>query len=271
MPSSARAAFDKGQAFFKQERWDEAIAAYRAAAKKDPDQLFEAGKWGKENGLEKEAEKIFKRVLKFDKDHAGANQALRHLLSGPTQVFSCQRRHGDPTLGVHQPAVREIAEDLETRRATAQLFAAGRERLHHPVDQVRAHGVTDVHEDVHDVFEFEPRTGRVGGDVARAFGRCLAGQPRREPGSTDKIRKNSKIGVLPQRRERIHNHDFVDHRRDEILVLGLRICAAARLDRVSAAGCQRAGPDHQQKRASHDGFICTKSRAKCVRCAPPST
>lgn len=46
------------------------------AAKKDPDQLFEAGKWGKENGLEKEAEKIFKRVLKFDKDHAGANQAL---------------------------------------------------------------------------------------------------------------------------------------------------------------------------------------------------
>ena len=46
------------------------------AAKKDPDQLYEAGKWGKENGLTKEADKIFKRVLKFDKNHAGANMAL---------------------------------------------------------------------------------------------------------------------------------------------------------------------------------------------------
>ena len=46
------------------------------AAKKDPDQLYEAGKWGKENGLTKEADKIFKRVLKFDENHAGANTAL---------------------------------------------------------------------------------------------------------------------------------------------------------------------------------------------------
>ena len=46
------------------------------AAKKDPDQLFAAGEWAKDNGLEKEAEKIFKRVIKFDKGHAGANLAL---------------------------------------------------------------------------------------------------------------------------------------------------------------------------------------------------
>lgn len=46
------------------------------AAKKDPDQLYEAGKWGKENGLTKEADKIFKRVLKFDENHVGANTAL---------------------------------------------------------------------------------------------------------------------------------------------------------------------------------------------------
>jgi hypothetical protein len=46
------------------------------AAKKDPDQLFEAGKWGTDNGLEKEAKKIYERVLKFDKEHFGANTAL---------------------------------------------------------------------------------------------------------------------------------------------------------------------------------------------------
>ena len=46
------------------------------AAKKDPDQLFEAGTWAKENGLEKDAKRIWQRVLKFAKDHEAANVAL---------------------------------------------------------------------------------------------------------------------------------------------------------------------------------------------------
>ena len=52
------------------------LKSLERAAKKDPEQLYEAGKWGQENGLEKEAEKIFKRVVKLDKDHAGAQLAL---------------------------------------------------------------------------------------------------------------------------------------------------------------------------------------------------
>ena len=36
MPN-ARLAFDKGQAFFEQRKWDEALAAFRAAAEKDPE------------------------------------------------------------------------------------------------------------------------------------------------------------------------------------------------------------------------------------------
>ena len=46
------------------------------AAKKDPDQLFEAGKWAKDNGLDKDAKRIWQRVLKFAKDHEAANVAL---------------------------------------------------------------------------------------------------------------------------------------------------------------------------------------------------
>lgn len=47
-----------------------------SAAKKDPDALFEAGKWAKEANLEKDATRIFKKVLKLAKDHAGANTEL---------------------------------------------------------------------------------------------------------------------------------------------------------------------------------------------------
>lgn len=45
-------------------------------AKKDPDALFNAGKWAKEVNLEKDAVRIFKKVLKLDKDHLGAHTAL---------------------------------------------------------------------------------------------------------------------------------------------------------------------------------------------------
>jgi tetratricopeptide (TPR) repeat protein len=86
MPSSARAAFDKGQAFFKQERWDEAIAAYRAAAKKDPEMsvawcgigLAETMKNG---GRPCEAAYgPFKRCLELNPDHARAHFGLGDVL-----------------------------------------------------------------------------------------------------------------------------------------------------------------------------------------------
>lgn len=45
-------------------------------AKKDPDALFNAGKWALEVELRKDATRIFKKVLKLDKNHAGAHTAL---------------------------------------------------------------------------------------------------------------------------------------------------------------------------------------------------
>lgn len=45
-------------------------------AKKDPDALYNAGKWAKEMNLEKDATRIFNKVLKLDKDHLGAHTAL---------------------------------------------------------------------------------------------------------------------------------------------------------------------------------------------------
>ena len=50
------------------------------AAKKDPDALYEAGKWAKEQELDKDAKRIFKRVLKLDANHAGANTAMGNAL-----------------------------------------------------------------------------------------------------------------------------------------------------------------------------------------------
>ncbi|MFT4840833.1 MAG: hypothetical protein ACI8UD_000383 [Planctomycetota bacterium] len=51
-----------------------------SAAKKDPEALFEAGKWAQEANLEKDAERIFKKVLKLAKDHVGANTELGNQL-----------------------------------------------------------------------------------------------------------------------------------------------------------------------------------------------
>tara|TARA_R110002094_G_scaffold63668_3_gene73953 strand:+ start:3566 stop:4927 length:1362 start_codon:yes stop_codon:yes gene_type:complete len=51
-----------------------------SAAKKDPDALFEAGKWAKEANLEKDSKRIFQKVLKLAKDHAGANSELGNQL-----------------------------------------------------------------------------------------------------------------------------------------------------------------------------------------------
>ncbi|MBL8727130.1 MAG: hypothetical protein JNM25_01780 [Planctomycetes bacterium] len=47
-----------------------------AAAKKDPDALFEAGQWAADKELANDAKRIFQAVLKLKPDHEGANHAL---------------------------------------------------------------------------------------------------------------------------------------------------------------------------------------------------
>ncbi|GAB4135950.1 MAG: hypothetical protein Fur0037_00060 [Planctomycetota bacterium] len=51
-----------------------------AAAKRDPDALFKAGKWAQDKGLTMDARRIFKAVLKIDPNHEGANTALGNRL-----------------------------------------------------------------------------------------------------------------------------------------------------------------------------------------------
>lgn len=56
------------------------LRAKEAAAKKDPDALFEAGKWAQEKALANDAKRIFQAVLKLKTDHEGANLALGNAL-----------------------------------------------------------------------------------------------------------------------------------------------------------------------------------------------
>ena len=54
-----------------------------AAAKKDPDALYEVGKWAAEKALAAEAKRLYQAVLKMKSDHAGANEGLgNELLDG---------------------------------------------------------------------------------------------------------------------------------------------------------------------------------------------
>lgn len=52
------------------------LKSKEVAAKKDPDALYEAGKWAKTKGLAEDAKRIFNTVLKLKPDHAGANEGL---------------------------------------------------------------------------------------------------------------------------------------------------------------------------------------------------
>jgi hypothetical protein len=52
------------------------LKAKEAAAKKDPDQLFEVGKWATEKSLMADAKRLYQAVLKIKPDHPGANEAL---------------------------------------------------------------------------------------------------------------------------------------------------------------------------------------------------
>lgn len=47
-----------------------------SAAAKDPDQMFEVGKWAEAQGLAAEAKRLFQAVLKLDPTHKAANEAL---------------------------------------------------------------------------------------------------------------------------------------------------------------------------------------------------
>jgi hypothetical protein len=51
-----------------------------AAAKKDPDALFEVGKWAADKALAADSKRIFQAVLKIKPDHAAANEALGNAL-----------------------------------------------------------------------------------------------------------------------------------------------------------------------------------------------
>lgn len=50
------------------------------AAKKDPEALFEVGKWATEKALVDDAKRLYQAVLKLKPDHAGANEALGNQL-----------------------------------------------------------------------------------------------------------------------------------------------------------------------------------------------
>ncbi len=52
------------------------LRAKERAAQKDPDALFAAGTWAKQQSLDADAKRIFQQVLKLDPDHEGANAAL---------------------------------------------------------------------------------------------------------------------------------------------------------------------------------------------------
>jgi len=65
----------QGAAQLKQE-----LKNKETAAKRDPDALFEAGKWASENGLSNDAKRIYQAVLKIKSDHEGANLAVGNVL-----------------------------------------------------------------------------------------------------------------------------------------------------------------------------------------------
>lgn len=68
-------AISQGAAKLKQE-----LKTKETAAKKDPDALFEVGKWATEKALVEDAKRLYQAVLKLKPDHAGANEALGNQL-----------------------------------------------------------------------------------------------------------------------------------------------------------------------------------------------
>ncbi|HEX5054599.1 MAG TPA: hypothetical protein VFZ65_22675 [Planctomycetota bacterium] len=69
------AAFAQTGAQLKQE-----LRTKEAAAKKDPDALFEVAKWASEKALAADAKRLYQSVVKLKPDHEGANLALGNAL-----------------------------------------------------------------------------------------------------------------------------------------------------------------------------------------------
>ena len=60
--------------------WDEFKARRKALPKKDADAWYELAMWAREHGLKKDWKPTLKHVLKIDKNHARANEALGNVL-----------------------------------------------------------------------------------------------------------------------------------------------------------------------------------------------
>ncbi|MCB9884404.1 MAG: hypothetical protein H6838_02875 [Planctomycetes bacterium] len=52
------------------------LKTMEAAAKKDPDALFEAASWAAQKGLSSDAKRLYQQILKIKADHEGANRAV---------------------------------------------------------------------------------------------------------------------------------------------------------------------------------------------------
>ena len=84
--TTAQARFNEGEAFFKQKRWDEALAAFRAAVEKDPEMseawyeigMAEIMKNGKQPCVA--AYGPLMRCLELNPNHAGAHCGLGNYL-----------------------------------------------------------------------------------------------------------------------------------------------------------------------------------------------
>ena len=89
---AAQALCDEGKAFLEQEKWDEALAALRAAVAKDPEM---SGAWfavayaeGKSSGKKTEAEiDAYEHCIKLDPKHANAHNNLGVALKNVRKDF----------------------------------------------------------------------------------------------------------------------------------------------------------------------------------------
>ena len=82
--TTVQARLDEGQAFFGQKKWDEALAAHRAAVEKDPEMSVAwygigAAEVAK-NGVCEAAHDPLKRCVELDPDNAGAHYGLGRVL-----------------------------------------------------------------------------------------------------------------------------------------------------------------------------------------------
>ena len=91
---------------------------------------------------------------------------MRHLRAGEAEVR--QRLEGDAAGGAREPQVGEIGEDAQPHPAAGDALDQRRDALAHGVDQVGAHGVLGVDDQVHDRVRLGPDRQQAHFDVLRA-------------------------------------------------------------------------------------------------------